>query len=232
MTVDYGTAILSAQKIRRMQKGNVVMLISLAVLVLNAVLALVLAAKNPITFYVTGGMETLFVLTIISGIAALVGSIMYLVGLYGLREVQPEYRTAFTCEIGLIVLGVVTNFIGKENFLGQFLEAVRTIGSVAVLWLVVQGTRRLLEGQNQERLLRQGELVWKLNLAAIVLTILWQLLPISGELNSRVIAILAVGIVLSLLSFLVLIYYVSYLGRAAKALEDMALGLKTEAEGL
>ena len=92
MTLDYGTAIVSAQKIRLMRKGNLVMLISLAVLLLNAVLALVLALTQPISFYIHGGINTIFVLVLISGIAAIVGSIMYLVGLYGLREMHRNIK--------------------------------------------------------------------------------------------------------------------------------------------
>lgn len=229
MTLDYGTAIVSAQKIRLMRKGNLVMLISLAVLLLNAVLALVLALTQPISFYIHGGINTIFVLVLISGIAAIVGSIMYLVGLYGLREMQPEYKTAFTCEIVLIVAGLVMNFVGQDSFLGQFLNVARSLGGVAVIWLVVQGTRHLLEGQNQEQVLRQGELVWKLHLASAVLTALLEFFPTSVESNLWRIFMLTISAVLAVFAFAVMIYYVIYLGRAAKALETAALGQKVEA---
>lgn len=229
MMLEYGTAIISAQKIRLMQKGNLVMLISLAVLLLNAILAFVLALTQPISFYIHGGINTIFVLVLISGIAAIVGSIVYLVGLYGLREMQPEYKTAFTCEIVLIVTGVVENLLGQDSFLGQFLNVARTLGGVAVIWLVVQGTRHLLEGQNEEQVVRQGELVWKLHLASAVLSALWGFFPTFVENTLGRNFMLAISAVLAVFAFAVMIYFVIYLGQAAKALEEAALGQKVEA---
>lgn len=229
MTLDYGTAVLSAEKFRLMRKGNIVMLISMVALLLNAIWMLVWVLTQPISFYIRGGMDTVFVLILVSGIAVLVGNIMYLVGLYGLRQVQSEFRTAFACEIVLIAVGLVINLLGEESFLGQFLGAARDLGSCAVIWLVVRGVRSLLEGQNQEQVLRRGELLWKLELASTVLALCLEFFPTGGEVTPATITVLVVAVVLSVVAFGVLIYYVSYLGQVAKALDSVALRQTVEA---
>ena len=84
------------------------------------------------------GLIAFFVL--LSGIAAVVGGIVYLVGLYGLRDVRPEYKDAFLCEIVLIVLAIIQALVGSGSVLGQILSTIKTLGTLVVLWLVILGT--------------------------------------------------------------------------------------------
>lgn len=123
MTLDHETAMFSAQKLRLMQKGNIVILISLAAILANAILNLVLAWNNPIAL-VQGGIGTMVVFMIIGVVAMAVGSIMYLVGLYGMGRVRPEYQKAFLIEIVLLILGIVYNMLGQEGFwLRQWMQS-------------------------------------------------------------------------------------------------------------
>ena len=57
MTLDRETAMLSAQKLRLMQRGNIVVLVSLAAILANAILSLVLALNNPFAL-MRGGIGT------------------------------------------------------------------------------------------------------------------------------------------------------------------------------
>ena len=85
------------RKLRQMWQGNVVCMVSMIVMLVMVVVMLMAALSNPFTMYVGGGLEFSLLLTLISSVAMAVGGIIYLVGLYGLRNIQPEYRTAFLC---------------------------------------------------------------------------------------------------------------------------------------
>ena len=73
MTLDRETAMLSAQKLRLMQKGNIVVLISLAAILVNAILSLVLALNDPFAL-MQGGIGTMGVFMLIGVVAMVVGS--------------------------------------------------------------------------------------------------------------------------------------------------------------
>ena len=95
MMIDRETAVHASQKFRLMRNGNIVTLISLTVILANAILALVLIWSNPFSFFLTGGIKILGIFMLLSGIAVLIGGLMYVVGLYGLRDVRPEYKDAW-----------------------------------------------------------------------------------------------------------------------------------------
>lgn len=220
MMIDRGTALHASKKIRLMQRGNILTLISLAALLVNAILALILALNNPIAFYVRGGMGVVMILLLVSAIAATVGVVMYLVGLYGMGDIRPEYRNAFLLEIVLFVVGLLIKWIGTKVSFGQVLETARQIAMLAVLWLVLQGTQYLLESLDQEDIRRTGVFLWRLNIAATVLAGVYGLIPIPEEMGAVTIILLVIGIVLSILSLVAAVYYVIYLGKAANALEQ------------
>lgn len=221
MEMDRRTALLSAQKIRLMRNGNIVMLISLAMILFNAVFAVVIALSNPVVFILRGGMEMIAVFMLISAIAAIVGAIIYLVGLYGLRDIRPEYRNAFLWEIGLFIFGIVISAIGKEMFFGKVLDAVRTILSLVVAWLVIKGTGCLMESLQREDILHRGEFVWRLTAVSSILGTVYGLIPTGNQMGPRLITLLVIGVILAVFAFVAAIYYVNYLGQAAKALDQI-----------
>ena len=104
---------LAAQKLRQMWQGNLVIMISVIFMVVVVVIMLMSAMTNPLTMYVGGGLEFTLVMTLLSTLAMTVGMIIYLVGLYGLRNVQPEYRTAFQCWLVSLVLGLISGLMGR-----------------------------------------------------------------------------------------------------------------------
>lgn len=221
-----GTVLHAAGRIRLMRNGNVVILISLAVVIFNAFLALVGALTNPLGFFLRGGTEMVSVFLLLGAVAVVVGGIMYLVGLYGLRNIRPEYQSACWWEIGLLILGIVINVVGSKTILGQTLNAARSILSLAVIWLVIKGTKYLMEGLRQEEILHQGEFVWRLTVVSTVLATIYVLIPIGSDAGPGLIALLVVGVILAVLSFVAAIYYVTYLSRVAKALEQVGSTLE------
>lgn len=210
----------AAGRIRLMRNGNVVILISLAVVIFNAFLALISALTDPLGFFLRGGTEMVSVFLLLSAVAVVVGEIMYLVGLYGLRNIRPEYKSAFWWEIGLLIFGIAINVVGRKTILGQVLDAVRTILSVAVVWLVIKGTKYLMENLDGEAILRRGEVVWRLTLVSAVPGAVYLLIPVGNEMGPGLIAMLVVGVILSVFAFVAAIYYVLYLGQASNALNQ------------
>ena len=227
MTLDHETAMFSAQKLRLMQKGNIVILISLAAILANAILNLVLAWNNPIPL-VQGGIGTMVVFMIIGVVAMAVGSIMYLVGLYGMGRVRPEYQKAFLIEIVLLILGIVYNMLGQEGVLAETVDAIRNLGVLVVLWLVLQGTRCLLDGLEQEAVLRRGQRVWKLYVLSELISVILIFIPVPMEFSNVTITFLVFAVVIAILGIVAAIDYIGYLGQAARALEQMVFSVNNE----
>lgn len=195
----------------------------------NAILALVLIWSNPFSFFLTGGIKILGIFMLLSGIAVLIGGLMYVVGLYGLRDVRPEYKDAFSCEIVLIALVVVGGLAGSESVLGKILSIITNLGTLVVLWLVILGTRYLLENLEQDEILRQGKILWWLNVTSTILARMYALLPMPTDKGTGAIILLSVGVAISAFSIVAAVYYVNYLGRVANALEAQTLKQAVEA---
>lgn len=229
MTINRETALHASRKFRLMRTGNIVTLVSLAVILANAILSLMIVWSNPFAFFVTGGMGLITFFVLLSGIAAVVGGIVYLVGLYGLRDVRPEYKDAFLCEIVLIVLAIIQALVGSGSVLGQILSTIKTLGTLVVLWLVILGTRHLLENLQQEEILRRGKILWWLNAVSTIVACGYGLIPTPADRGAGTILLLSVGVVISAFSIAAAVYYVNYLGRVANALEAQTLEQAVEA---
>lgn len=227
MSLDRETAMLSAQKLRLMQKGNIVVLISLAAILVNAILSLVLALNDPFAL-MQGGIGTMVVFMLIGVVAMVVGSIMYLVGLYGMGRVRPEYQKAFLIEIVLLILGIVYNMLGKERVLAETVDVIRNLGVLVVLWLVLQGTRCLLDGMEQEAVLRRGQRVWKLYVLSELISVILIFIPVPVGFGTATIVLLAFAVVIGILGIVAAIDYIGYLGQAARALEQMVFSVDHE----
>lgn len=228
MTLDRETAMLSVEKLRLMRKGNIVVLVSLAAVLVNAVLTLVLALNKPLSFYFGGGATMMLVLLFIGAVAMLIGNIMYLVGLYGMGRVRPEYHKAFLAEIVLIILGIIYNALGQEGFLAETVDVIRNLGMLLVLWLVLRGTRSLLEGLGQEAVLRRGQRVWKLYLLSELISVILIFIPLPAELSTVTIAVLSFVVAIGILGIVAAVDYIGYLGQAARAVEQVIGPVNTE----
>ena len=207
---------LAAQKLRQMWQGNLVIMISVIFMVVVVVIMLMSAMTNPLTMYVGGGLEFTLVMTLLSTLAMTVGMIIYLVGLYGLRNVQPEYRTAFQCWLVSFVLNLISSLAGEGSLIASILDLATTVLNLVVLWLVLQATNRLMEEISRDDVIQWGRTVWILNLISTVCAVVVALIPIEVATG----AALALTISLAALAVSVVagFWYLGYLGRAATAL--------------
>ena len=209
---------LAAQKLRQMWQGNLVIMISVIFMVVVVVIMLMSAMTNPLTMYVGGGLEFTLVMTLLSTLAMTVGMIIYLVGLYGLRNVQPEYRTAFQCWLVSFVLNLISSLAGEGSLIASILDLATTVLNLAVLWLVLTATNRLMEEISRDDVIQRGRTVWILNLISTVCAVVVALIPIEVATG----AALALTISLAALAVSVVagFWYLGYLGRAATALTE------------
>lgn len=227
MGLERETAMRSAQKFRLMQKGNIVGLFSLAAVLVNAILNRWLLLHDSVVFSRSDiGMMMLFM--VISVAAGLIGKIIYLAGLYGMGRVRPEYQKAFLIEIVLLILGIVYNMLGKEGFLAETVDVIRNLGVLVVLWLVLQGTRCLLDGMEQEAVLQRGQRVWKLYVLSELISVILIFIPVPVGFGTATIALLAFAVVIGILGIVAAIDYIGYLGQAARALEQMVFSVNNE----
>ena len=219
MGLDRETAMRSAQKFRLMQKGNIVLLVSLAAVLVNAILNRWLLLHDSVVFSRSDiGMMMLFM--VISVAAGLIGNIIYLAGLYGMVGIRPEYQKAFLCELVLIILGLVYNALGQEGVLAETVDAIQNLGVLLVLWLVLQGTRCLLESLGQEAVLRRGQRVWKLYVLAELIDVLLIVIHVPVTLSTEIISLLVFAVAMVILGIVAAVDYTGYLGQAAKAMEQ------------
>ena len=209
---------LAAQKLRQMWQGNLVIMISVIFMVVMVVIMLMSVMTNPLAMYVGGGLGFTLFLTLLSTVAMIVGEIIYLVGLYGLRNIQPEYRTAFQCWLVSFVLNLISSLVGEESLISSALDLAGTVLNLVVLWLVLQATNRLMEEISRDDVIQRGRTVWILNLISTVCAVVVALIPIEAATG----AALALTISLAALAVSVVagFWYLGYLGRAATALTE------------
>ena len=209
---------LAAQKLRQMWQGNLVIMISVIFMVVMVVIMLMSVMTNPLAMYVGGGLGFTLFLTLLSTVAMIVGEIIYLVGLYGLRNIQPEYRTAFQCWLVSFVLNLISSLVGEESLISSALDLAGTVLNLVVLWLVLQATNRLMEEISRDGVIQRGRTVWTLNVISTVCAVVVALIPIKAAAG----AALALTISLAALAVSVVagFWYLGYLGRAATALTE------------
>ena len=208
----------AARKLRQMWQGNVVLMAATIFMVVMLVIMLMNAAADPFTMYVRGGLEFTLVLTLLSSLAMIVGTIIYLVGLYGLRNVQPEYRMAFQCWLVSVVLNLIAELLGEESLIASALDLVTTVLNLVVLWLVLTATNRLMEEIGREDVVRRGRTVWILNVVSTVCYVVVALVPMDAGAGAAI--ALVITLVTLVVSVVASFWYLGYLGRAADALTE------------
>ena len=208
----------AAQKLRQMWQGNLVLMAATIFMIVMLVIMLMTAAADPFTMYVGGGLGFALFLTLLSTVAMIVGEIIYLVGLYGLRNIQPEYRTAFQCWLVSFVLNLISSQAGEDSLIASLLDLATTVLNLVVLWLVLTATNRLMEEISREDVVQRGRTVWILNLVSTVCSVVVALIPVEVATG----AALALTISLAALAVSVVadFWYLGYLGRAATALTE------------
>ena len=207
--------MLAGRKLKLMQTGYTAILISLLLVLLCLVLALLSIDKALLNMSYGGSMFLMF-LVLMGSLASLVGVVLHLVGLYGLRPIRKEYRTAFLCLVIALVLSPLSELTAEGSAAFRLLYLGRTVLNLIAIWFTLQGTNGLMEAVGRGDVLARGRLVWILSWTETVLTILLEMLPLGAVLENMGLGLV---LLLSLLYSLVsLVFYWNYLKRASDAL--------------
>ena len=216
---DTGEARLASAKLGTMWHSQVVVLASTTVSLLTTLGAILFVLGGS-----PGGGVGMLLLALAGLLCALVGSILYLVGLYGMRPLDGDYGRAFSLSILHIVLGLIANFIGEGSFLYQLLDLTTSVLAVVVMWLAVQATDRLLVQAGREELRDRGRTAFWLTAASMVLT--WGtgfFTALLADLNGAEAGGLVVLLIALALSITGTVLYVLYLRSASLAMAACAL---------
>lgn len=207
--------MLAGRKLKLMQTGYTAILISLLLLLLCLVLALLSIDKALLNMSYGGSMFLMF-LVLMGSLASLVGVVLHLVGLYGLRPIRKEYCTAFLCLVIALVLSPLSELTAEGSAAFRLLYLGRTVLNLIAIWFTLQGTNGLMEAVGRGDVSARGRLVWILSWTETVLTILLEMLSLGAVLENMGLGLV---LLLSLLySLASLVFYWNYLKRASDAL--------------
>ena len=167
--------MLAGRKLKLMWTGYTAILVSLLLVLLCLVLALLSIDKALLNMSYGGSMFLMF-LVLMGSLASLVGVVLHLVGLYGLRPIRKEYRTAFLCLVIALVLSPLSELTAEGSAAFRLLYLGRTVLNLIAIWFTLQGTNGLMEAVGRGDVSARGRLVWILSWTETVLTILLEML--------------------------------------------------------
>ena len=212
------TRMLAAKELRQMWTGQLISVIVEILLILLLVMWILFMIFRPFTLFFDHGMEKFLVVMLLTAVGGVIGTILYLVALFGLREVRQEYAAAFWATVGQMVLSAVSSAAGDGfHFLSHVLAAASAVLSLWVIWLVLRGTRCLLEAVGREDVIRWGRTVWALCVVAAAASVATVWIPVDITTLSALLVLTAVLMVVGALGN---IFFLIYLSRAAKAIAE------------
>lgn len=207
--------MLAGRKLKLMWTGYTAILVSLLLVLLCLVLALLSIDKALLNMSYGGSMFLMF-LVLMGSLASLVGVVLHLVGLYGLRPIRKGVP------YGLPVFGDCTGAVAAvradRRGVRGFPSAVSgPYSTESDSYLVhASGTNGLMEAVGRGDVPARGRIVWILSWTETVLTILLEMLPLGAVLENMGLGLV---LLLSLLySLASLVFYWNYLKRASDAL--------------
>lgn len=163
--------------------------------------------------YVLMLIGTLTAWLLVGWIFALVGEVLYFMGLYQAKTDHEGYGSAFYLAILILVLDFLARGL-RFLVLGPLLELAGNIVSMVVIYLVCSTTSLLARSLGRPDLAEEGKRVWKLNLVCYLIQIVFAALlmvPLIGWL--ALVSLLITGFVMLIGG----VWYVLFLRRASMA---------------
>lgn len=148
-------------------------------------------------------------LPLVGWIAAIVGLILFLVGLNEAGRADAGYRTAFLVTIANLVVSLLSGVLG-------ILSIVSDILAIAAVYLVCITTANLLFSKGDPATAGRGLFVWKLYAACMVVEIICAALALIPLINLLAWVVLVITAIMSLVGG---ILYLMFLYRASKSLQ-------------
>lgn len=151
---------------------------------------------------------------VVGPVLAVLAGVAVLVGLSKASADDSGYHAALVLNVANIVVNVVSAFF-SGRLVGSILSIVSALLSMAVLYLVCTTTGNLLYSKGQNKLSDMGRLVWLINLACTVVSVVLSILMLLPVI--RILAAL-LSVVLALVEVLGLLLYMYFLYKSSQVL--------------
>ncbi len=154
---------------------------------------------------IVGGV--LSVIPLIGALVAVAGVVMELYGLYLMAQAADSYRTAFYCAIINLAVSAVSVFVN-----GTLISIVGDLVNLLLLYCVCTTTAGILEGlggAEARAAAERGLLVWKINLACVIISVVSSVLiyvPVLGVLAGIAAVIMLVVSLVGGILYLIFLY--------------------------
>ena len=149
-------------------------------------------------------LSILVIIPLVGWIAAIVGIVLFLVGLHEAAGADEGYRTAFYVEIGILVLSVLA-----------VLNIVTSILSLVVIYLVCTTTAGLLEVKGDLGTAARGRFAWKFYGGCTALVVVCSILSLIPLVNILAMVVIVPASIASVVGGILLLIF---LYRACKSL--------------
>jgi len=226
----------AARGVKKLFTAEILGLVSTVILVLSTATLLVFSLIQ--AFLTMRGEATdlstlLTVSAIVTGVISiaafvvmLVSAILSIIGMAQAGKDEPAFRTALIFTIIGLVASVVMNVLliampAWRTALQQLNGLFDNVINILVVVFVVQGVSSLAEEIGDETLERRGELIRKLIVIMLTLSIFANLIGTSFFFIGGVMASFAgiLGLIAEILSIVYYVIYLIFLGRASKVLK-------------
>ena len=157
-------------------------------------------------------LPVLRVLSLVSAIAALIGAIISVVGLYKMRHLHPDYMSA------LLLLGLqfVIKIVSRNQINSVVLDMILILVSLVGLYFLIRATNFFLDLRGREDMVKMGNRVLFFNIASsLVSSVLNMFIP---KLVNSVEGLFGIIILPLVISLVVTWYQLSYMKKSAEAL--------------
>lgn len=162
------------------------------------------------------------ILMLVSGILAIIGMIITIVGLVNGKIDEPAFMTALIMVLLSIILSAIDSFYLNEKYAtaSKFVSAAQSVLQLASTVFVIKGIMNLAGKLDRPDMVEKGKKTMSVILVVSIIAIICELLTgffSLGETLANIVAV--VEICASVLALVYLIIYIIYLGKAKKMLE-------------
>lgn len=150
---------------------------------------------------------------IVSSNLSLIVEVMEIIALGKMIDTHKKYKWALFLVLGKIILSIFTKTLYSYDILANILTVVLIVANILVFYFIITATVTLLESKGDKELADKG-----IKISAIYILVggIQLIIHVIGMM----IKVSELSLIISLVLYIVLLYYFVFLGRAAKSLEN------------
>lgn len=154
------------------------------------------------------------VINLLAVLAAVVASVMEIVGVVRLRTVHRRYQDA----VSLLAIGFLLGLLPSNGLAKMVLDVIQALLALAQFYCVISATNDMLKQENCDELVEKGQGLWKLTMVITGIQVASIILEFGFDDNW--ILALVFMLVTLIVSLVKLERYVDYLEKSSKVFEQ------------